>query len=347
MRKVRRLYIIGAGASTSYGLPTLDTLTRDLCLFLEKRENKIIHDAIYETFNIDLKKSYDSPNFEELLNRLDTRALSYLPKENINISSCTRYQAAEIALNGLRKFILYKCKKAKGIKGPYDRLVKSLTEEDAIVSFNWDVLIELSFRRNGRNFDYIDVGGIKGSTIFLKPHGSINWFALLDRELLSVDLKSNWDILGHSIDSYYMMFLKDPLGSRDLGNSSALVASALSRVPAIIPPVAAKLLSVGGVPRDDFVGGGHERAIKQIWQLFYQIVQDVTEIVIIGYSLAGTDASSIEVLRRCIKDGNISRKKRVFIIDKNPQILERYKILVHSEVNLVCDDFNDFDPEAI
>lgn len=346
MRKIKRLYIIGAGASFPYGLPTLNTLTWDLCQFLEEGESKIIHEAIYETFGVHLNRSDDSPDFEELLNRLDARALSYLPEDSIDILSSARSQAAEIALNGLRKFIIHKCKIAEGIDGPYDRLVKSLTEEDAIVSFNWDVLIELSFRRVGRKFDYLQTDDKEGSTIFLKPHGSINWFALLDRELLAVDLKSNWDVLGHNL-SYYMMFLKDPLGSRDLGDSSPFVASALSRVPAIVPPVASKMLSVGGVPRDGFVDGGHEKSMKEIWRLFYEIVQGSTEIVIIGYSLAGTDAASIEVLKRCVKDGNGYMKKRVMIVDKNPQVLERYKYLVHPEANLVCDDFNDFDPEAI
>jgi hypothetical protein len=346
MLKIKRLYIIGAGASFPYGLPTLNTLTWDLSQFLEEEESKIIHEAIYETFNVHLNRSDDSPNFEELLNRLDARALSYLPKDSIDILSSARSQTAEIALNGLRKFIIHKCKIAEGIDGPYDRLVKSLTEEDAIVSFNWDVLIELSFRRIGRKFDYLQTDDKEGSTIFLKPHGSINWFALLDRELLAVDLKSNWDVLGHNL-SYYMMFLKDPLASRDVGDSSPFVASALSRVPAIVPPVASKMLSVGGVPRDGFVGGGHEKLMKEIWRLFYEIVQGSTEIVIIGYSLSGTDAASIEVLKRCVKDGNGCMKKRVMIVDKNPEVLERYKYLVHPGANLVCDDFNDFNPEAI
>jgi hypothetical protein len=45
MRKIRRLYIIGAGASFPYGLPTLDTLTWGLCQFLEASESKIIHET--------------------------------------------------------------------------------------------------------------------------------------------------------------------------------------------------------------------------------------------------------------------------------------------------------------
>jgi hypothetical protein len=151
-----------------------------------------------------------------------------------------------------------KCADVEAKVGPYDRLVRSLGKRDAIVSFNWDVLLELAFRRNAiRYFYWHD----SGANTLLKPHGSINWFALLDRELLSIDIgATNWDVFGHDLQ-YYSLFLKDPLGSQDLGKSSAFVEGSLSRIPAIVPPVASKMLSVGGMPSDGFVAGGHERAI--------------------------------------------------------------------------------------
>jgi hypothetical protein len=345
-KQISRLYIIGAGASFIYGLPTLKTLTWDLCEFLEQKDREIIKCAVYEAFNINLKQPKDSPDFEEFLNRLDARALLYLQGNDFDPRSTFRAQAAEIALKGLRDFIHNRCQLAADKIGPYDVLVQSLTEKDALVSFNWDVLLEIAFRRIGKNFIYLETEQSGDNTIFLKPHGSINWYALLDRELLSVDLNLNWDVLGRNL-SYYMLFLKDPLGSRDLGESSPFVEVALSRVPAIIPPVASKMLSVGGRPVDGWVENGHERMMKECWSLFRKLVAQANELIVIGYSLPGTDSASIEVLKQFARNNDSLKTKRLMIIDKNPKIIERYRRLVHSNAKLICENFKDFDPKAV
>lgn len=83
-----------------------------------------------------------------------------------------------------------------------DRLAASLGSESAIVSFNWDVLLEVALRRAGRGFEYVPSGPRRDATALLKPHGSINWFALLDRELLSVDLRANIVVLGGDLSSW-------------------------------------------------------------------------------------------------------------------------------------------------
>lgn len=345
-KNIRRLYIIGAGASCPYDLPTLKTLTWDLCEFLDQKDAEILKKVVYEAFNIDLERPDDSPDFEELLNRLDARALLYLHGSDFDTASTIRALAAEIALRGLRDFIYDKCLSVADKYGPYDVLVESLTESDAIVSFNWDVLIEIAFRRIGKVFTYLATERSGNATILLKPHGSINWFALLDRELLAVDLSSNWDVLGQDL-SYYMLFLKDPLGSRDLGKSSPMVDYALSRVPAIVPPVASKMLSVGGIPRDGFVDSGHERAMKESWSLFRELATQAHELIVIGYSLPGTDTASIEVLRQFARSNKPQKTKSLMIVDKNPHVLERYRRLVHSDAQMICEDFKEFNPRAV
>ena len=339
-RRIRRLYLIGAGASCPYGLPTLKKLTRDLYNFIEGGNRKIFLEAIYESFGIDLEQSEGSPDFEELLNRLDPIALRYVSSETSNDFEIIRKKAAEIALNGLRDFFLYHCDIMKKIEGPYDHLICSLASDEAIVSFNWDILIELAFKRNSRDFSYWDEN--EKSTVLLKPHGSINWFALLDRELLSVDLNKNWQIFGNNL-SYYMLFLKDPLGSRDLGKSSPFLKASLATIPAIVPPMASKVLSVGGRPRDGFVQSGHERTMRKIWNLFRKFIIEATELIVIGYSLPGTDAASIAILKQFGRSEN----KKIIIIDKDQQILKRYQRLVHPNATIISDDFKKFKPEKI
>ena len=338
---IDRLYVIGAGASCPYGLPTLKTLTWEVCNSLASDDRKILLEAIYECIGIDLRGPEDKADFEELLDRLDPRALAYLTTDKLKE---VRPKAAEIALSGLREFMDHKCFEVAAKVGPYDRFVRSLGKHDAIVSFNWDVLIELAFRRN--RIPYFYWHDSRGN-ILLKPHGSINWFALLDRELLSIDVgTTNWDVFGHELQ-YYLLFLRDPLGSRDLGKSSHFVGKALARVPAIVPPIASKMLSVGGAPRDGFVDAGHEGAMQLIWKTFLEYARHATQLVIIGYSLPGTDASSISVLRNFAPDPDTQKRKRVLIVDKNHGTVDRYKRLVHPDSTLICDDFSSFDPASI
>jgi hypothetical protein len=339
--EIDRLYVIGSGASDPYGLPTLKTLTWELCNFLPTDDREILLAAIYECIGIDMRAATDNVDFEELLDRLNPRALFYLTTDK---SQEIRIQAAEIALRGLREFMIRKCADVATTVGPYDRLVRSLGKRDAIVSFNWDVLPELAFRRNAVPYFYWrDARG----NVLLKPHGSINWFALLDRELLSVDVRTtNWDVFGHDL-TYYLLFLKDPLGSRDLGGSSEFVEHALAQVPAIVPPIASKMLSVGGMPRDSFVDSGHQRAMQSIWKTFHQYVHDATQLVFIGYSLPGTEASSISVLRNFAPDPDGQKGKRVLIVDKSRTVVDRYKRLIHPDSALVCDDFKSFDPTSV
>jgi hypothetical protein len=76
-------------------------------------------------------------------------------------------------------------------EGPFDRLAQRLTERTLVVSFNWDVLLESALQRAGREYAYLPTERSSGAVPLLKPHGSINWFALLDREMLSIAADSN------------------------------------------------------------------------------------------------------------------------------------------------------------
>jgi hypothetical protein len=78
------------------------------------------------------------------------------------------------------------------------------------------------------------------------------------------------------------------------------------------------MLSVGGgEPRDAWVEDAHERAMQLIWKTFQEHVSDATQLVMIGYSLPGTDASSVSVLRNFAPDPDAQKRKRVLIVDKN------------------------------
>jgi hypothetical protein len=344
MIKVRRLYIIGAGASCPYGLPTLKNLLWELCQFLDQQKRNILKTAIYEACGVNLECPENSPDFEEFLNRLDAQSLLYLHEDQLNRLSSLRSKAATIALKGLRNFFLQKSR-ALGTKvGPYDRLVASLDDKDAIVSFNWDILLEVAFRRQNRKYSYISTESSKDSTLLLKPHGSINWYALLDRELLKIDLTANVAVFGDDLTNY-MLYLRNPLGRLDMGSSNIFAKRATSPLSAIVLPTPTMALSVGGSTHDNWVDEGHIRAMRAVWKAFKDMVENANDLVVIGYSLPGTDSAAIDVLKEFRKRG--ARRllsKRIVIIDKNRRIVERYQRIVYPNAKLISEDFNRFHP---
>jgi hypothetical protein len=317
----------------------MNSLTWELCKFLPEADREVLEQVIFEIFGRRRESGDESPNFEDLLNCLDPRSFTYLTNCGIDLSRVGRTRAIEIAMRGLRDYIREKCGSVENQLGPYDQFVANLEPSATIVSFNWDILLELSLRRAGKSFCYLPIDGSEGHTLILKPHGSINWFALLDRELLAIDTRSNVNVIGSSLQ-YYLLYLQDPLGPLEMGSSSPFAKSAISRVPAIVPPSSAKLLDVGGETRDSWVDSGHREGLRAVWKEFYERIKAADELVVIGYSLPGTDAASIEVLKAF---HDYSRPQRVFIIDKDPGIPARYCNIVYSEATLLGDDFGTFD----
>jgi hypothetical protein len=133
---IKRVYVIGAGASACdpYGLPTFKTLAQQLCNFLNEPERKILVDAIYECMAVDLsahdhrsistavstsrllqiwlrllacfgigRQSVSGVDFEEMLNRMDPRALQYLSRETRH--SMSELLAENAELRGHRRDI--------------------------------------------------------------------------------------------------------------------------------------------------------------------------------------------------------------------------------------------------
>jgi hypothetical protein len=340
----QRLHLIGAGASVPYGLPTLKTLLWDLCQELEAEEKEILVDAVYQYCGVALRKPEDSPDFEQFLARLDAGSLHFLGDDEPSAASGLPARAKAVALRGLREFIHSRCQAASEQIGPYDDLLGSLKKGDAIICFNWDVMLEMAIRRAGREYTYLKSEAGGDPVLLLKPHGCICWFALLDRELLMIDRGANFDVFGGDL-TYYMLYLKDPLGPRDMGTSNTFAKLALSPLAAMVLPNPPVSLSVGGPTHDGFVDNGHSRAMRSIWSTFRALARSAVELVVVGYSLPGTDAATIEVLKEF---GTLTKrdqvKPRLVIVDKDRQVVERYRRMVCPDAKLICDDFAKFDP---
>lgn len=330
-----RLYLLGAGASVPCGLPTLKTVLKELRGFLDEGERAALCTAAFEVLGCDI--ATDNTDFEEFLNRLHPSVLRYLPT-SVPTSDTWR-RARVIALSGLRRYLI---EKSRAPAGPYRTLVDSLRPTDAIVSFNWDVIVERTFRDAGRDYDYLLEK--PDHTLLLKPHGSVSWFALLDRELLVIDVNANLAPLGNDL-RYLILFQTDPLAPIEMGNSSYFAKRAVAGVPAILLPAAPVTLSVGGATSDGFVDNAHTAAMEAVWSAFASLVRQVKEIVVIGYSLPGTDGAAIEVLKQFGRRKDDDR--RLLVVDPSEAVANRYRELIFSDAEHVAAGFEGFDPTAI
>jgi hypothetical protein len=342
---INRVYLIGAGASVPYGLPAMADLSWEIAESLSPTNKTIFLSAIRECYGRDLAPG-DGTNFEDLLNLLNPDALLYLADTDIIAADSTRHQASDVAIGGLRTFIQNKCVAVSGSRGPFDALVKVLDHTSLVVSFNWDVLLELALLRSGREYRYLPSEDDPNATTLLKPHGSINWFALLDREGLAISPTSNLWVIGEKIN-YYLGYAVNPLAPIKFAECSPMVEHVLSKIPAIVPPTSSKILSVGGAPRDGFVEAGHARAMKAIWQRMAEGLRQARELVIIGYSMPGSDAASIAALKYFARFSTTSNPKRILLVDRNPGIADRYRTILGIDVTLICSDFEQFDPSKL
>jgi hypothetical protein len=143
-----------------------------------------------------------------------------------------------------------------------------------------------------------------------------------------------------------LLFVKDPLAPIQFGQSSPFLEPSLARVPAIVLPAASKILSVGGEPRDGFVEDGHFRAMQAIWRAFKTALDQARDVVVIGYSLPGTDAASTELLKH-FGAAPQAASKRVLLVEPNPQVADRYRTILGIRVEIACKDFRDYRPEAL
>lgn len=198
----------------------------------------------------------------------------------------------------------------RNVDDNYKKLASKLSGKDALISLNYDTLLDVALRdcgwspERGYGFDakqkvkYDDIK--KKSKIhmnqvrLIKPHGSLNWFA---KGTISK--------------------LDDVLSSRP---PSKIIMSRVPRAYNIrrerlirffIPPLYAKFFN--------------NKFWKRLWRRCYISLKEAECLVFIGCSLTATDYHLSAILSRIVKERKNRKFKKVIIVDKSSRTCGRIK----------------------
>ncbi len=239
------------------------------------------------------EKGWSSLNIEDILTWIEIHRGFYSPEFD-DAASLLQVKNAVVRYAGR---ILSRCTMNK--YGQYSRrIVSCLKDQDSLITFNWDLLLDQELIRAGRNNKFpvqyhnllmlarwsrlilMDMPDPPTEGLFLKLHGSIGWYECTN---------------SRCPNSSELILNQDTQNSLERATRNELFichrcANAL--MPVLIPPIVAKPIS------DSWM-------IRAFWNFAREVLSRVTKLVLIGFSAAPTDFYAGWLLRSevGIRDG--------------------------------------------
>jgi hypothetical protein len=183
----------------------------------------------------------------------------------------------------------------KGVYGTYARVLASrLSPDDSVVTFNWDLLLDQELyhpdpANDSGQYQSFIVAALEGNAgmridypsaprgLYLKMHGSINWFQCINRKCPASDGIVFWDNT-----QFCLLHL---MGAHTLGERCTRCGSATK--PLIVPPLLRKPIAENWI-------------FRSIWGLAHAKLRAADVVVIIGFSVPPTDFSAYWLLHSTV-----------------------------------------------
>jgi hypothetical protein len=287
--RARRVFVLGAGVSKACGLPLANELLEKVFQKGSLRhKNRLVEFLHYLYPHFDPRWG-NYPNIEEFLSLLES-VLTF----NEKVKSKHSFENKEIrklrddllkAIAGL----LYIDDSSTHVRSsPIFHLAEQFNSSDAVITFNWDLLLERALLELGINWRYAREREGQRKLILLKPHGSIDWF---DREKADFKRGTTSPLLDDvGVIRIYPYF--DPPHRR-------------TRVlPVIIPPTFAKKWRY--------------KEFDSLWRQTWHYLRYADEIYMLGFSLPPEDMHVRFVMRSAIRANERSRSKPLTFKLVNP-----------------------------
>jgi hypothetical protein len=269
------VYVVGAGFSKGLGYPLTKSLLIEAWKKLPDDSRRQMTEIIkfhHPTFNADRLTTF--PDIEKLLTEMAVNLQLFdasRPAEG-RFTKKQLIDSREILLFTIASWFheLYK----DAIKASWlSEIVKKLRREKAaIVSFNWDLILDqLLFSGHLDSESYGLTKDLGQGPLLLKPHGSLNWYE--GTQLQHVKDQKKIEIFHRKEESKRVHAFLRPRG----------VKSEKRYTPLIIPPTYFK----------DF----RRSIFKRLWQHCTDVLSTPKRLVFLGYSLPAADLHAQFIFR--------------------------------------------------
>ena len=282
-----RVFIFGAGVSASCGIAVTKDLLRECIKKLTARdggEGKEIHRLLryfYKSFDPKLR---NYPNIEDFLNLLEVaKIFNEDAFQQSDYWSPRKLDEAEGSLiKAICRYIWAAQRKEQNLRKLKQFVKENLRPLDVVITFNWDLTVELTLQRNGSGSIYSYSGSSEDDgdrILLLKPHGSVNWYEFPPPGPLS---------FRHSFEDLYEIYYFP-------AEKWNAIAPPLKPLPVIVPPIS----------RKDF----DFPPLSETWRKVYRALRNATRIDVLGYSLPREDQFARFVLRRALRNNILSGER--------------------------------------
>ncbi|MGH6689149.1 MAG: hypothetical protein ACREF4_00490 [Gammaproteobacteria bacterium] len=271
------VYVIGAGFSAGLGYPLTKSLLIDVWGQLGKGPQSQLRKIIkfhHPGFTVDRKTSF--PDIEELLTEIAV---------NLDLFDASRLvegRFTRLDLETSRTDLLFTIaswfhdiyKDARDTPWLSAIVNRIRRERAAIVSFNWDLVLDRQLFELSLDAESYGLGTDIGSgPVLLKPHGSLNWYEA--REIRWVVKKRRIEIFHHKESKERIEAFQPPRG----------IKSKVGRhyTPLIVPPTYLK----------DF----NRPVFRHLWRRCTDVLSTPRSLIFLGYSLPATDLHAQYIFR--------------------------------------------------
>lgn len=328
------VYVLGAGASVHAGAPVLmDFVPKARQLFESKRANLVFSESFgkalhwidrlrassyYVDVNLDnLEHVFSIAELQAQIGDEEGRetadALGRLICETLDLSCELTYDGETTpAEPTYARF-------ATCIRPAYNADRRAALERDAVISLNYDVLLDhaLWFSRRGRDYGFPDPSDPSaGGVPLYKLHGSVNWASCPEckpsvAQILDPSPLPPGSHFTHRAQSGMRVPIRSVTANMKLTKCPICSKPDMLR-PLIVPPTWSK--QIRGI-----------ETLGRVWRAALQALRRASRIVTIGYSLPRTDTFFQYLCALAVKDNH--RLEEVIVVnpDATPDFQARYR----------------------
>lgn len=309
-----RIFFLGAGFSAGAGLPLTNALL-PLAAALFRSEAPGLFERISwwaSSVDVDLDGSPDALQFSRFCTFLDFMELrEFAGGERWSDEGSRERVALKFFL---AKAIALSTPNAANLPRYYIDFVAGLRPGDAVVTFNWDTLLENTFDYIGREYSY---GGNFEAVQIIKLHGSVNW---------AEKPQAIWRS-GHPVD-YVAMGFGDDLAAKEIYSSKKLLMAEEWKDRSAMTDGVWPLLVLPGYGK-----AVDARLLSSLWYRPEMLNIRGGGISIIGLSVADDDYI-MDGLFRYLFRATFSADREIRVINPDDQVGRKFDALAGTELGV-------------